>query len=126
MTDASIIQALTTIFMNLPALILAILAVWKSHKANKSSQQNSVEINGVMDAVKDIKVHINSKMDLLLKTVAEKSLLEGGVNERARRDAQDDSNAKAINSSKISQSEPKSAEVKIDVANVDISKIVEK
>ncbi|MEK6882185.1 MAG: hypothetical protein AABY22_21385 [Nanoarchaeota archaeon] len=42
----------------------------------------------------DIKVHLNSKMDLLLKTVEEKSLLKGAANERIRRDIEDANIAK--------------------------------
>lgn len=125
MTDASINQILTTILVNLPGLILATIAAFKAHRADKSSHANTSEIQGIMAAVVDIKTHINSKMDLLLKTVAEKSLLEGSMNERARRDAKDDSDARAVGLSKALDLETKLTEVKINVAKVDVSKIID-
>jgi len=44
MTGPEINQIITTVSINLPALIIGLIAAWKAHKANKSSNNNNTNI----------------------------------------------------------------------------------
>ncbi len=76
----------------LAAIIVAgpsLIGLWKSYHTAKLTEANTKEITKLGNAVIEINTHINSKMDLLLKVVEAKGLLEGVNIERARRDTQD-------------------------------------